>query len=1017
MDTIINPNRLSALVSHFSMSNFTKITLFLLLFGPRWGYAEPQPLGPYGFGKGLNLASVVTQLDSEESPDLCNCITEESGSTSKRFGSKRLVEQAFSSYPVTSLYRAYSSTGSKKLIATMRDAVVYSTSDTNPQWIVASTGLSPYQNWSWVTMNNKAIGAGSANANPLKSFDINTGSITNLIPNQSSSETIVVRGKYILSSKNYLLVANVVVSTGAEYLVTQSTAYPSRVYYTILNQISSFTLTRFIEYRTDDGEVITGLGNVQNVHIFKQSSIAELSFSILNLRTIDGDQSLSEIVSGFGLYAPRTLASNGQFYIMASKDGIRLWDPRDRLTSAEENIPISKKIKPLLDKLIKAGTYEKMVGKWYPKNQWYILSYEDPDKFPRGRNNSVIIYDYKIGEWFPFCGWLAESFETQDGAGDKGELLYGDANDSYVYIVDQKIRIDDAPKQIVVDSMDNQAGWTGSTQDTNAVKEGTASLKIITSATVLESSMTKMAVFPVGEWYDKTKISRSDKLSFKVNVASMQHVSSLRVDLEVNDIDEAFDANFTSVTFTSATLTGQSTTWITVEFPISSFPIRTDWTSLETEGVPFANTLTFYGLRFVLNAVNMSTASIDDVRIIQATDNPVKFYRYTKFSDFGTLAEKTYGQALVTMEKSPEASLSVDIYDNFTGKTNTKRVEADISKEIVVLGFVSTASIAVLDSNDFSVKRSTSVTESEYLPLNGVKDKKYIYFSDRTNDRLMKMSLTNFSTFTTIYGAFGSGTTNQNIAHQIDIDNQYIDFVDMGNQRIKRHSASDLSFARTVGGLSRATTGFHQPTGICKDDKNVYVADEGNYRWIKFNYSTFGYILDVPIDYNTIGDTSLECDERYVYGAYNKISDASVDFQDVVLESRDKGDLSLINRIRVLPENDVSNSTYTIMGDIALLGRYIFIPFSVDYGDSNQRFYLQKRLKSDFSLVREYSSNSKFFSVIGDGQAHIPTTKIETVDLETESKYIQLKFYDDSLDNSVKLINYTILAGPHGQTY
>ena len=87
-----------------------------------------------------------------------------------------------------------------------------------------------------------------------------------------------------------------------------------------------------------------------------------------------------------------------------------------------------------LDKIIKAGTYQNAVGKWYPKKQWYIFAYEDPDKYPHGINNSVIVYDFRIQEWFPFCNWLVGSMETEEGFGDNGQLIYGDSNDSYVHL-------------------------------------------------------------------------------------------------------------------------------------------------------------------------------------------------------------------------------------------------------------------------------------------------------------------------------------------------------------------------------------------------------------------------------------------------------------------------------------------------------------------------------------------------------------------------------------------------------
>ena len=104
--------------------------------------------------------------------------------------------------------------------------------------------------------------------------------------------------------------------------------------------------------------------------------------------------------------------------------------------------------------------------------------------------------------------------------------------------------------------MDILADWTGDgiNRNTANVVEGTGSIRMWINASVTESSMTRMQVLNFGEWYDKTKITTSDKLQFKLHVTSISSITDLRIDLEVNDIENAFDSNFTSVTLTSGSL-------------------------------------------------------------------------------------------------------------------------------------------------------------------------------------------------------------------------------------------------------------------------------------------------------------------------------------------------------------------------------------------------------------------------------------------------------------------------------
>ena len=85
--------------------------LLFMMFQATLLMAEPTSIGPINFGGGLNLQTVVTDIGDNESPDMCNCITNFDGSVSKRFGSEPYVRQPVSSQPVSNIYRAYASTG------------------------------------------------------------------------------------------------------------------------------------------------------------------------------------------------------------------------------------------------------------------------------------------------------------------------------------------------------------------------------------------------------------------------------------------------------------------------------------------------------------------------------------------------------------------------------------------------------------------------------------------------------------------------------------------------------------------------------------------------------------------------------------------------------------------------------------------------------------------------------------------------------------------------------------------
>lgn len=991
-------------------------------------WAEPTPVGPIGFGKGIDLLHTPDTIDDQASSDMCNCLSTLQGAAIKRNGSKRYINQAISSFPVTSLYNAYASTSGivvKTLIATNRDKILISTNTLNPLWTVISSNNFTNQHYSFVTMNKKVLMAGDGMTENVKQYDIINSSIADLFQYSGDSSAWNVRPKYQIVSNNYWITYNITVSTSAQPLATNTTYYPSRIAYSLLNTPSSMTVQRFIDFKTEDGEEGTGIGEMNaRVNFFKPSSIGELSWTnALDLSSRGGDFVFDTIVNGFGCIAPRTLVNTGQAYIFLSKDGVRLWDGgrRSILDTTQGSKIISYNIKPIIDRVIAAGTYKNAVGIFYPKRSWYILSFEDPTKFPQGKNNTVMVYDLILNEWFPFCNWLADSFSSADNAGDTGKLYYGDSADGYVHLADVDTQTDDSRKEIVLDTMDNNFAWSNSSQDVTNVMEGTASAKVSIYAkpvSLTESSMTNVNVFQMGEWYDRTKASKSDKLAFKAFVSSLPNISYLRIDMEVNLGAIGFDTNFTSITFTSAAFTGGDLGWTNFEIALSSFPQQRGWTDFASDKVPFANTPTYYGIRFVLGGIDISSVSIDDLRFIQSTQNPVKFYRFSKLFNMESPVYKGFGSLLLTREKFADSGFFVDVYNDFGQAVRTFPVKPDIPKEIFVTGFSNSNNLTALNSIDYSVIRQTSSPESVWSFFNGAADNNYIYMADRTNDRMIKIDRTSFTFFISSYGTFGSGTTSQNLMAASAVDDNYLYFCDLNNERIKQHSKNDLSFYNLNGSLGIGSTNYNEPSGISVNNNSIIVSEDGNQRLTMVSKSTLGVILQVPVDFNTLANSSIQNDEKYLYLAYNKVNESYSYLQDLILERRDIGNLGLIQRIRVVPSSNISVSTSILMGEIALLGKYIYIPFTDSLQESTANYYIQKRLKSDFSIVSEYKTPSILYSVIGDGLSYKPSISTDRYDLQSSGKYIQLKFYDDPyLENNFKLFNMTFMVNPTPATH
>lgn len=987
-------------------------------------FADPVAIGPINFGGGVNYNVSETDITDSQSPDQCNCISESAGTIQKRYGTERYYSQAVSSNSITSLFNAYASTNgvvSRSLIFTSKDTVYHSTGGNIPTTSILESGLANSE-WNWLSMSSindsgsfdyVTIGAGGYD-NDMKRFNVLTSSLTDLLSNDPSTGSVIIRPKYITMAQNYLIAANVKEMQNKSDLIANTTYYPSRAYYSLLLRPSSMTALRFIDYRTNDGEELTGIGSLfGKVHLFKPSTIGEVSFSVLNLPSVGGDQTITEIVNGFGLVAPKSLVTNGQFYIFCSKDGVRIWDGgrQGRLSASDSSRLISDDIQPLVRRLISAGTWNKSVGHYYKKRDWYILSYQDPEKYPKDALNSTIIFDFKIGQWYPFCNQQMSSFASIDSANEEQILFYGDSKDGYIYKMDVNTRFDDARKELIVDPMEDSSGWVGSSVSATKL-EGSNALKIFTSNSITQATMTKISIFPVGEWKDGSKVSFSDKLSFKVLPNNLGNMTSLRIDLLVDPV-ESFNQNFTSVTLSSANFNNGNLNWNEFEISLSSFPLQNSWTDLNTELVPFSNTFTYYGIRFVLNSINVSTVTIDDLRVVQKSDNPINFYRKTKLFDFGSKALKGIGQIILTNERSPESSIKMDVFNDFGRRLLVKEFNSSYPRELIVFHG---SSMTVLDSSDFSLIKSTSWLN--YNIYNAVSDDKYMFSYDRTNRRLLKLDRSNFGLIISSYGTLGNGTTNFNLVHQISMNKDSLFMVDMVNQRIKEHLKRDFSFVKANGTLGQAATSYHQPTGIANDANNVYIANEGNYTLMKLNISTFGLVESEKIDYNSIGETTLAVDNEFVYLTYNKYSDIDLYDQQIILEKRNKSDLSLVNRINVVEKFGTGISTRQVVGDMAMSGKYLYIPFrNGNKSDPNVKYYIQKRLKDNLSLVKEFETDEKIYSVNAYPYNYESSIKTEGAILNTEGRYFQIRFYNSELDSFIKMYNQTFLAEPRPLTY
>lgn len=989
-----------------------------------------EPLAPISFEGGVDYTRLCSELDDKNACDSSNMYGDRVGGANTRNGSHPLIATAVSTNPVSALFWTTIATTSYQInavVAVSGDTIYYSTDPTPTRWSILYRGLNtPNQRFSFAVANNVIFMTGNALTDPIFKWDVAASSF-GLAILSASSMTAVIYAKYLLWEKGYLLAANVRdVSMGFS---NPTTYYANSIYYSYVLQPSSFTIDRALNLSPGDGEYLTGMTSKRtNVSLgtsiiegYKPSSIYTVSYTNLNPVGQGGDQSITKIAQGFGHISDNPPENIGPVDIILSKDGIQEWNgglvTRSNLEGEKSNISIGK-IKPIIDRLIQRNTYRSAILKYYPKSNYIVFAFEDPDKFPQGTLNSMMFFDLITGEWWPMKTMPIGCLETDKGPNATGKLYVGDGKEGLVHVFDDPVDSDDSRKEISLEPMEKTDGWLNAGISTTVVAVGTASLSLNLTGTVRTSSITKVFVMPMGEWYDKSQSSSTDKLSFKVWPTSVGFMSILRVDLQVKDTQGAFDTNFSSVVISSSVLTAGSSAWTTIEIALSSFPIRPEWIDFQTESVPFARNLTRFGLRFVSTGTQGMMLFFDDVRLVQATKNPLNAFRLTKQMNMGTMADKDFQQIILTRDKQRDSTLYIDVLTGQGYLANTVKLLPIMPKQIFICGFAGSTGLARVNSVDFALQGGTFTDSPNAFAFdNGAADPNFIYSYDVSNDRLVKISRSSMTVFVSTYGSLGSGTSNFFYAQEIAIETPSdgnILVMDHMNHRIKEHRKKDLSYVRQYGQLGLGATSFYNPTGADWDSNNIYVLDDTNQSIKKFTRG-YQFVAEAKLDINTIGNGSIKVGPQFLYVAYNRGSNDQVYFIDVVLEKRNKGDLSLVSRTLIRPEGVVASSTYSLRGGIALHSKFIYLTFN-DNSLLSGTFYLQKRLQSDFTLVKELATNQPLRGVIGDNLEREPSQIADTVELESSlpDPYLQLKFYSkDELESSFRLSEMSAVAEKH----
>ena len=290
-------------------------------------------------------------------------------------------------------------------------------------------------------------------------------------------------------------------------------------------------------------------------------------------------------------------------------------------------------------------------------------------------------------------------------------------------------------------------------------------------------------------------------------------------------------------------------------------------------------------------------------------------------------------------------------------------------------------------------------------------DGTYLYITDTANSRVVKRLLSDLSYVAQCgsYEAFHykiDYNEKFNYPHGIWGDSANLYIMDMGNHRIIKRLASDLSYVSKSESLGSGDDDFNKPEGICSDGTNLYIADTYNDRIIKRLISDLSYVAKIgstgsgndQFDY----PRGIYCDGTHIY-----ITDENNDR----IVKRLASDLSYVAKIgSVGSGNDQFDAPKGIWGD----GTYLYITDT-----DNHR--VVKRLASDLSYVDEIGTQGS-----GDFQFELPGSNFSMLEVNRElcqrPKDVLLKMLErspfaDFVENFRKEYGIDLILDEDAQVY
>jgi len=287
------------------------------------------------FSDGYNTDIATNLLSSSESPDILNCIIDESPSLISRGGTSFAYQLPVSTNVlIVSKYVAEYSNGTSQFIV-QAGSGIYCIGNDNI-WTTIINGISSKSPFNYTMYNDEVWGTNGIDA---------VGNWTGTV---YSSYTFIPKGKYITTDKEQILIAGIAESPSSVMFsnaTTESGSLSSAKNQTDWNDLNELFIN------SNDGQVITGLFKLDNkVYVTKEKS----TYGLLT----NADYKDAEIYNYNNLYgciSDKSINNYKDATIMLNKNGLYLYN------GGKDFLPITSNLDNIFTKIGKISTAENRI--------------------------------------------------------------------------------------------------------------------------------------------------------------------------------------------------------------------------------------------------------------------------------------------------------------------------------------------------------------------------------------------------------------------------------------------------------------------------------------------------------------------------------------------------------------------------------------------------------------------------------------------------------------------------------